>query len=1449
MLLNTKKNVKRSGMILLIVVAFLSMFLVVGTTYLLVADSIRRTSEFDLNATDKRSDFALMPDIDPRYMFNFALGQILYDVSDPVLVGTKVVTTNSALRGHSLARDIYGGYILGGVNDRPFQGSGKTNAELGQPNYIVRIAQDGTVSPIYDPERGLRAGVNPNPTKISSWNPPYTFSNNHHLYLGSYKLDTSGNTTGNPSFTGLDAVGLNLDVKNLEGYPGGNDSYWIDAGFPVMTTPDGRKYKALIAPLILDLDGRINLNVAGNLMQRDAANPNFTADHASNQGWGRWEINPKKLIENYAGGSPPGSPYNPLNITQTPSLSSDPIVPENEFLHLLSFTVPATEPGTTGVTNPPTLPKPPNSSKSAALNSSIAVDNQWRTFGRYTQAKYLPINSSTTAIDNNNPPQTSYFNFVIPHSYGQVDFNGAGESGTWGGTAKPTFVNANGFPTFGQGFGNGYAYEFDPITKLPTVNMMTNNPNVLLPNEHFLDPLNALATNYHARNYNPYRTQSSASGVSTVFPVSETASILRWQGKGEPFTKSQLAQLLPKSLGLDMPYASAASGANPDAIFRQRIRNMVTTLSADLDRPAMVPIAIDASYSVILPAPPNPPNNDPNNYPRTNAVDTLVSVPNSTTPSLKLDLNRALRSFPKYNGTNNLSYKLKDNAGMDIVGDNPPKTVREEIEEAEYDRRILALEIYNTLRNVTAFNGVEGKTNKWFAQLAVNIVDYIDNDDFSTAWQYDGTTWVFGVEMPRLVINEVYVQVKNNKMDDFKVNNQPTKSRATKDYDVNTYIELKNPLPLDPASTYNQKPGSHKAIVQFNDGTNDNLVYRLVMNKRGVFWDEPPPVNGKPAPPMPRIQPTFFEKVNELGNPYGLIDYLDMADPNKYTILDVKTLSKWNAGGDMAIDPNSYFVVSSQLDFKANDKADPSIIQNFQSGDFNYTLAKDKNFNGADFPVILLQKLPRPWLPEDNNLLDNTGNKNINFNPFVTVDTFHASENNSIMDRREYDDAKDYDTATEMNPNFITNGNKKSIQRQTPYLDAGLSNPGSFYNGKNSTLKSVTMRNTMDPIINNNNNINNLPWFTFLDRQLINPMELIHVPCCKPHELTQMATRWGDSVVQGGVTTFPFAANWPWFDENTRLYRFLEAVGVSPLQAGEAMHGRALGKVNVNTMQGEEVFQAVADAKPAGDTSGPNNFTGAEVTNGFNTLNGQRPILSFGQANYTDAVTSVKYGLNKSLMGYPVGGKPNENFLDVPAFGSDNTIGNIVATYARKELLTKIGNSVTTKSNVFAVWITTGYFEVTNDTTQPPTLGLEIGKADGINIRHRMFAIVDRTNMASFETTYPNAITITPPATSITVAYAGAVTGTNPNTKANWSIQAAVAANLPVTQGSPGTILVFEPNTDFEETVEVQVGGNVTFTKNHPANCRVINRGNPGPWVGYDRTKDRDVVPYAEIIE
>lgn len=93
--------------------------------------------------------------------------------------------------------------------------------------------------------------------------------------------------------------------------------------------------------------------------------------------------------------------------------------------------------------------------------------------------------------------------------------------------------------------------------------------------------------------------------------------------------------------------------------------------------------------------------------------------------------------------------------------------------------------------------------------------------------------------------------------------------------------------------------------------------------------------------------------------------------------------------------------------------------------------------------------------------------------------------------------------------------------------------------------------------------------------------------------------------------------------------------------------------------------------------------------------------------------------------------------LFAPEFTEDfrNTDRN---SYFRYQGLQKLGNLVTTRSNVYAVWITVGYFEVEQgpvDAGHPDgyRLGRELGIETGEVERHRAFYVFDRTVPVGFE--------------------------------------------------------------------------------------------------------------------
>ena len=86
---------------------------------------------------------------------------------------------------------------------------------------------------------------------------------------------------------------------------------------------------------------------------------------------------------------------------------------------------------------------------------------------------------------------------------------------------------------------------------------------------------------------------------------------------------------------------------------------------------------------------------------------------------------------------------------------------------------------------------------------------------------------------------------------------------------------------------------------------------------------------------------------------------------------------------------------------------------------------------------------------------------------------------------------------------------------------------------------------------------------------------------------------------------------------------------------------------------------------------------------------------------------------------------------------ADNPAAN---PYFRIQNLQRLSNLLTTRSNVYAIWITIGYFEVTVNPLGPTNvypdgyvLGQEMGADTGEVTRHRAFYIYDRSIPVGFE--------------------------------------------------------------------------------------------------------------------
>ncbi len=181
------------------------------------------------------------------------------------------------------------------------------------------------------------------------------------------------------------------------------------------------------------------------------------------------------------------------------------------------------------------------------------------------------------------------------------------------------------------------------------------------------------------------------------------------------------------------------------------------------------------------------------------------------------------------------------------------------------------------------------------------------------------------------------------------------------------------------------------------------------------------------------------------------------------------------------------------------------------------------------------------------------------------------------------------------------------------------------------------------------------------------------------------------------------------------------------------------GRVNINTIASELVWEAITDGR--GPTFAEMDASRRGATPGAPSVfaNPFRPSA----ANLHVPESKLKQGrdIDVTLL--------REHPSDVgrplmESYGVGNLATDERNSFFRYELLQRLGNMVTYRSNVYAIWITVGYFEVEPnwdgsmvkyDAFHPD--GLRVAQELGLNTgqaeRHRAFYIVDRTIPVAFE--------------------------------------------------------------------------------------------------------------------
>ncbi len=308
------------------------------------------------------------------------------------------------------------------------------------------------------------------------------------------------------------------------------------------------------------------------------------------------------------------------------------------------------------------------------------------------------------------------------------------------------------------------------------------------------------------------------------------------------------------------------------------------------------------------------------------------------------------------------------------------------------------------------------------------------------------------------------------------------------------------------------------------------------------------------------------------------------------------------------------------------------------------------------------------------------------------------------------------------------------------------------------------------------------PWLTWANRPLDNPFELTLVPHVSPSEIVSEFGLQGPGDPYdgsgGGPNSFfaPYKHLINFFHSSStpttaaHFYRLLDYVETPSRFVGaettynpasfatgaagatfrppfnELSRFRDPGRININTATDPLIWGAIAKGFPPMSGGGMWNQVVASRRGYMPTAGNLNASFPTQFAQPFRAATSADLAPLPQLRteGVQVGllraapGNPSQPLFD---FNSGNpSIDTSRNAFFRYQAMSRLSNLLTTHSNVFAVWITVGYFELEPNPTGVDAahpdghrLGQELGWETGEIKRHRAFYMIDRSVPVAYQ--------------------------------------------------------------------------------------------------------------------